>query len=334
MANVTPTPKAVALVLIPALVLMLAFAFSYVGAFHDPTPHHVPVAIVGPAGGGGAAQPAARRPARCAPGLVPRRCAVADRRPRGLRRLRGRHEPPVRRFGRQPRDRHRAGADLQPDRRRAATAGGPRHRRQAAAAQGPERHRGVLRGDRVGVRRLHRRDADRPDRQPAQQQQAARGCADRSARGVWHRRRNPQRGDAARLLRRVLGPRGRAVRDRGADHLRQRRRHGGHPGRGRPGRDRARDPRLRDPRQRRIRRAVRPAAAAGSVEDDRRRSCRRARASTWRDRHCSSTARGSRARFSCWSLGRPWVLGSRSRSAVASWTRLDTEAAAAAGAAI
>lgn len=36
------------LVLLPALVLTLAFAFSYVGAFHDPTPHHVPVAVVGP----------------------------------------------------------------------------------------------------------------------------------------------------------------------------------------------------------------------------------------------------------------------------------------------
>jgi ABC-2 family transporter protein len=48
MGNVAPTPKAVALVLIPALVLMLAFAFSYVGAFHEPTPHHVPVAVVGP----------------------------------------------------------------------------------------------------------------------------------------------------------------------------------------------------------------------------------------------------------------------------------------------
>jgi hypothetical protein len=34
-------------VLLPALVLMLAFAFSYVGAFHDPTPHRVPVAVVG-----------------------------------------------------------------------------------------------------------------------------------------------------------------------------------------------------------------------------------------------------------------------------------------------
>jgi ABC-2 family transporter protein len=47
-ANATPTPRAVALVLIPATVLTLAFAFSYVGAFHDPTPHDVPVAVVGP----------------------------------------------------------------------------------------------------------------------------------------------------------------------------------------------------------------------------------------------------------------------------------------------
>ena len=48
-ANTAPTPKAVALALVPALVLMLAFAFFYVGALHDPTPHHVPVAVVGPA---------------------------------------------------------------------------------------------------------------------------------------------------------------------------------------------------------------------------------------------------------------------------------------------
>jgi hypothetical protein len=47
-ANAPPTPKAVALVLLPALVLTLAFAISYVGAFHDPTPHEVPVAVVGP----------------------------------------------------------------------------------------------------------------------------------------------------------------------------------------------------------------------------------------------------------------------------------------------
>jgi hypothetical protein len=47
-AGAAPTPKTVALVLVPALVLMLAFAFSYVGAFHDPTPHDVPLAVVGP----------------------------------------------------------------------------------------------------------------------------------------------------------------------------------------------------------------------------------------------------------------------------------------------
>jgi hypothetical protein len=49
MAGAAPTPKGVALVLLPALVLMLAFAFSYVGAFHEPTPHSVPLAVVGPA---------------------------------------------------------------------------------------------------------------------------------------------------------------------------------------------------------------------------------------------------------------------------------------------
>jgi hypothetical protein len=38
----------VAVVLFPALVLMVAFTFSYVGAFHEPTPHSVPVAVVGP----------------------------------------------------------------------------------------------------------------------------------------------------------------------------------------------------------------------------------------------------------------------------------------------
>ena len=47
-SNTELTPKAVALVLLPALVLTVAFAFSYVGAFHEPTPHEVPVAVVGP----------------------------------------------------------------------------------------------------------------------------------------------------------------------------------------------------------------------------------------------------------------------------------------------
>ena len=48
MADIAPRPKAVALALVPALVLMLAFGFFYVGAFHDPSPHHVPIAVVGP----------------------------------------------------------------------------------------------------------------------------------------------------------------------------------------------------------------------------------------------------------------------------------------------
>jgi hypothetical protein len=47
-AGASPSPKTVALVLLPAMVLMLAFAFSYVGAFHDPTPHGVTIAVVGP----------------------------------------------------------------------------------------------------------------------------------------------------------------------------------------------------------------------------------------------------------------------------------------------
>ena len=100
-ANAAPTPKAVALVLIPAQVLMLAFAFSYVGAFHDPTPHHVPVAVVGPPAV--AAQlnrlPGDPLDAR-RPGLAPMRCR-ADRRSRCLRRVRGGHESPVRRVRRQ-----------------------------------------------------------------------------------------------------------------------------------------------------------------------------------------------------------------------------------------
>jgi len=47
-ANPAPSPRAVTLVLLPATVLMLAFAFFYVGAFHDPTPHRVPIAVVAP----------------------------------------------------------------------------------------------------------------------------------------------------------------------------------------------------------------------------------------------------------------------------------------------
>ena len=110
MANTAPTPKAVTLVLVPALVLMLAFAFFYVGAFHDPTPHHVPVAVVGPPAVAVQLNRLPGDPLDARHGLVSLRCAVADRRSRGLRRLRDRHEPPVRRIGRQPGDRDRAGS--------------------------------------------------------------------------------------------------------------------------------------------------------------------------------------------------------------------------------
>ena len=41
--------KAAALLLVGALILMVAFATSYVGAFHDPAPRQMPVALVGTA---------------------------------------------------------------------------------------------------------------------------------------------------------------------------------------------------------------------------------------------------------------------------------------------
>src|SRR4051794_32504213 len=47
MSFTTPV-KAGAVVLAAAFVLQLAFAVSYVGALHRPTPHAVPVAVVGP----------------------------------------------------------------------------------------------------------------------------------------------------------------------------------------------------------------------------------------------------------------------------------------------
>ena len=87
MANAAPTPKAVALVLAPALVLMLAFAFFYVGAFHEPTPHHVAVAVVGPPATAGQlnrlpGDPLDARPASSRPAALSQ-----IERSRGLRRL-------------------------------------------------------------------------------------------------------------------------------------------------------------------------------------------------------------------------------------------------------
>jgi hypothetical protein len=58
--NPLPTPPSIALTerrliavsLAGAFILMLAFALSYVGAFHEPTPHRIPVAVVAPRGAG------------------------------------------------------------------------------------------------------------------------------------------------------------------------------------------------------------------------------------------------------------------------------------------
>ena len=198
--------------LVPALVLMLAFAFFYVGAFHDPTPHHVPLAVVGP--------PAVAAQLNRLPG-DPLDARQASSRSDALsqiddREVYGAYEPATNRlFVASAANRATAvalEADVQPRRRGAGPAGRPRHRRQAAAVRGPQRHRGVLRGDRVGVRRLHRRDADRVDREPTQHQQAAR-CSAGSERSRGFR-------IVAGILSvvmlrasfgRVLGPRGRAV---------------------------------------------------------------------------------------------------------------------------
>ena len=43
-----PPNRVAAAGLVVALVLTLLFAFSYVGALHDPHPHHMPIAVLGP----------------------------------------------------------------------------------------------------------------------------------------------------------------------------------------------------------------------------------------------------------------------------------------------
>lgn len=63
------------------------------------------------------------------------------------------------------------------------------------------------------------------------------------------------------------------------------------------------------------RRRCRPSGARSEA------GCRRARASIWRDRRCSSTASGSPARSSFSPAGRPWGRCSRSRWAAGSRTR-------------
>jgi hypothetical protein len=188
MANTAPTPKAVALVLIPALVLMLAFAFSYVGAFHEPTPHDVPVAVVGlPAAAVQLSPPArrsargaARRPApmRCRRSTIARFTAPTSQ-PRTACSSR---RPPT---GRPP-SRWKRRSTASPLRRADRPSASPTSSRcLPRTPMGPRR----LRGDRVDVRRLHRRNAHRVDREPTQRQQAARCSADRSARSRCARSR-------------------------------------------------------------------------------------------------------------------------------------------------
>ncbi len=300
---------------------MLAFAFSYVGAFHEPTPHHVPIAVVGP--------PAAAVQLNRLPG-DPLDARQASSRSDALsqiddRDVYGAYEVATNRlFVASAANRATAIALEETFNRVAAAQRRPAVRVTDVKPLPPNDPNGTAAfyaviawvfGGYIGATLIGLIGSPRSR---SRQRAAARigalagfgivaGILSvvmlRASFGVFS-------GHVVALC--AIG---------GADHLRQRRRHGGHPGRGRPGRDRARHSRLRDPRQHRVGRAVRAAAAPGPVEDDRRCAAARRRASTWRGRRCSSTARGSRARSSCSSVGPPWVLRSRSRSAAASLTQ-------------
>jgi hypothetical protein len=106
-SNAAPMPGAVALVLLPALVLTLAFSLSYVGAFHDPTPHAVPVAIIGPQAAAAQLNRLAGDPLDARP-TSSRPAALSEIDDRDVYRLRRSDEPPVRRLRCQPGDRDRA----------------------------------------------------------------------------------------------------------------------------------------------------------------------------------------------------------------------------------
>ena len=169
--------------LLPALVLMLAFAFSM--SAHCTIQRHTRCRW-----------PSSARPrsqssstaCQAIPSMLARRRRAPTRSRRStiarstvpMRQPRTTCSWPRPQTGRPP-SRSR---DVRPRRRRPRPAGRPRHRRQAAASKGFQRHRGVLRGDRVGVRRLHRLDADRVDREPPELQPAARCRAARGARGI------------------------------------------------------------------------------------------------------------------------------------------------------
>ena len=262
--------KAAALLLVGALILMVAFATSYVGAFHDPTPRQLPVALVGTAAQAQQLNALDGKPLDVRAVARSRGRAAPARRPRGLRRLRREREPPVRRVGGQPRGGDGARADRQPHAGGPGAAGGAGAGRQAAGRERPERHVAVLRRDRVGVRRLLRgraaRDGRRQPQLLAQPGGAARGRARRVRRG----RQPAHAARRAGRLRRARRPVPRAVGGGCADRVRHRRGVQWAAGAGRDGRHRARDPAVRHPRQPGRRRRLRAAAAARLLGHGRR----------------------------------------------------------------
>ena len=200
--------------LFPALVLMLAFAFFYVGAFHEPTPHHVPLAVVGP--------PAAAVQLNRLPG-DPLDARQASSRSDALsqiddRDVYGAYEVATNRlFVASAANRATAVALEETFDRVAAAQRRPAVRVTDVKPLPPNDPNGTAAfyaviawvfGGYIGATLIGLIGG------PRSRSRRARGSADRSARGIRHRRRGPQRGHAARLLRRVLRPRGRDVRDR------------------------------------------------------------------------------------------------------------------------
>ena len=226
MGNTAPTPRAVTLVLLPALVLMLAFAFFYVGALHEPTPHHVPLAVVGP--------PAVAAQLSRLPG-DPLDARQASSRADALsqiddRKVYGAYEAATNRlFVASAANRATAVALETTFDRVAAAQGRAAVRVTDVKPLPPGDPNGTAAfyaviawvfGGYIGATLIGLIGS------PRSSSRRRAGARIASARGVCDRRRDSQRGHAARELWGVLGPRGRAVRDRGADDLRQRRRHG------------------------------------------------------------------------------------------------------------
>jgi hypothetical protein len=170
-AGAAPTPMAVAVVLLPAFVLMLAFALSYIGAFHEPTPHNVPMAVRRAAVGRDAARPAPGDPldTRAAPSRADALAQIDDRE------VYGAYDVAANRlYVASAANRATAIALEQTMNRAAAAQGRPAVRVTDVKPLPPrtEWNGRVLRGDRMGVRRVHRVDADRSDRHPRSRSRA------------------------------------------------------------------------------------------------------------------------------------------------------------------